>query len=45
MNEDAITTLSDQVMKLMVELQELKNSKDETSLIIPFINYLQAEIK
>ena len=27
MNEDAISTLSDQVMKLMVEVQELKSSK------------------
>jgi hypothetical protein len=27
MNEDAITTLSDQVMKLMVELQEIKKQR------------------
>jgi hypothetical protein len=27
MNEDAIATLSDQVMKLMLELQELKRGK------------------
>lgn len=27
MNEDSIATLSDQVMKLMAEVQELKNQK------------------